>query len=65
MKEEVHESKSITIYCMYCSMAWPYTGHNFTNICCPYCKRRFNVTTGKAYNYNKLAYENERLKNER
>lgn len=43
------------VYCMYCNNAWDYTGSNPTNICCPKCSRRFDITKGKAKHFNSMA----------
>jgi hypothetical protein len=43
---------------MYCGYEWEYTGINFNNICCPNCKRRFNVLEGKARRFNEMAFKN-------
>lgn len=47
-------SDPTTISCMYCFNTWTYKGGNLTNVCCPRCKNRFDVTKGKALNFNVL-----------
>lgn len=51
-----------TIHCMYCNHSWAYKGSNLSNICCPRCKNRFDVTQGKAKRYNDMANELIQLK---
>jgi hypothetical protein len=42
------------VSCMYCNHTWKYRGNNPTNICCPNCKNRFDITKGKALYFNQL-----------